>query len=271
MKPTTLSAVLSLTCFFALPAATWAQGSHQAGAYSVDIMMNGASQPTYVSGGRSFVAGAYGSAYQIRITNHSGQRIEAVVAVDGRNVVNGQPVASRRQRGYIIQANSSTSITGFRSTTESVATFRFSSIPESYAWQTGSSWDIGAVRVWIFEEEAPPPVVYYPPVMPYGGARPQASARSAQSGASADAEASAPQSMGTAYGEQRYSPVSYTSFDRRTRRPNAVVGIRYNSYEMLVAAGIIQTAPVYPVCYGYACGGNFAPPPPGYNPNQYRW
>jgi hypothetical protein len=169
-----------------------------------------------------------------------------------------------------VQPWGSTTIDGFRSSTASVAAFRFSTIPESYAWQTGSSWDIGAIRVWIFEEEAPP-VVVYPPTMPYGGARPQASERSA---AGLDAESAAPQAMGTEYGEQRWSPVSYTSFVRRTHRPNAVVGIRYNSYEMLAAAGIIQPAPTYyPVCYGYSCSGPgpFAPPPPNYDPYRYRW
>jgi hypothetical protein len=79
----------------------------------------------------------------------------------------------------------------------------------------------------------------------------------------------APQAMGTAYGEQRWSPVNYTTFVRSSRRADTVIGLRYNSWDMLAAAGIVSPAPVYPVCYGYYCPGPFAPPPPGYT--SYRW
>ena len=71
--------------------------------------------------------------------------------------------------------------------------------------------------------------------------------------------------MGTAYGEQRWSPVAYTSFVRARRRANAVLGIRYNSYNALVTAGIISypTAPYVPTpCVGYCYQPGFAPPPP---------
>jgi hypothetical protein len=266
MRHTLLPVIVASLCLTAFPLTSHAQ-SHQRGQYTVEVLMNGGAQPVYARDGQSYIAGAYGSAYQIRVTNNSGGRIEAVIAVDGRDVVSGQPVAPRRQRGYIVPAYGSTVIDGFRSSTANVAAFRFASVPESYAWRTGTSWDIGTIRVWIFEEEAPP-VVYYPPAMPWGGAAP--SARSAAPGAQMDsAGEAAPQTMGTAYGEQRWSPVSYTSFQRSSRRADTVLGLRYNSWDMLAAAGIVTPAPVYPtypVCYGYYCPGPFAPPPPGYTP-----
>jgi hypothetical protein len=235
-----------------------ARAEHQSGPYSVEIVMNGVPQPVYAHGAQSFVAGAYGAAYEIRITNQSGRRIEAVVAVDGRDVVTGQPVRPHHQRGYIIQPWASASIDGFRSSTATVAAFRFASIPESYAWRTGTSWGIGTIRVWIFEEEAPPPVVYAP-TLPYGGA-PGSAGRAAPSASEA-----APQAMGTAYGEQRWSPVAYTSFVRSSYRASTVLGLRYNSREMLQAAGIIPMySPVQPASWVYPQPGPFAPPPPNY-------
>lgn len=256
--------VLSLAALTILAWASEARAQHQSGPYEVQILINGVPQPVYSHGGQSFVAGAYGAAYQIRVHNRSGGRIEAVVAVDGRDVVTGQPVRPRRHRGYIVQPWSSVGIDGFRSSTASVATFRFSTIPDSYAWRTGTSWGIGTIRVWVFQEEAPPPVVVAP-TLPYGGAAP--GAPRASRAPSADAESGAPQAMGTAYGEQRYSPVAYTSFTRSSRRASSVLGLRYNSREMLQAAGII---PVYyhpyPQPYPHPVvvypNTPFAPPPP---------
>jgi hypothetical protein len=267
--------ILSLAALSTMLWAAEAQAQHQSGSYAVELLINGAPQPVYSSGGQSFVAGAYGAAYQIRVNNRSGRRIEAVVAIDGRDVVTGQPVHPRRHRGYIIQPWSSASIDGFRSSTATVAAFRFSSIPESYAWRTGTSWGIGTVRVWIFEEEAPPPMIGIP-TLPYGGAPGAPSARNAPS---ADAAEGAPQAMGTAYGEQRYSPVAYTSFVRSSRRAASLLGLRYNSREMLQSAGIIPVynpypyPVVYPEYYPTYSPGPFAPPPPNYNPPRhvYRW
>lgn len=260
-RPTLILATL-LVLTISLTAAE-ARASNHSGPYSVEIIMNGVSQPVYSQGSQAFVAGSYGSAYQIRVTNRSGRRIEAVVAVDGRDVVTGQPVRPRQHRGYIIAPYGSTSIDGFRSSTASVAAFRFATIPQSYAWRTGTSWGIGTIRVWVFEERRRM-VRRHPPMLPNGA--PSASAR--RGGRDMAAE-SAPQAMGTQYGEQRWSPVSYTTFVRSSSRPQRTLGIRYNSYEMLAAAGIIAPAPYVPVnvpCGGGYCYPNtqFAPPPPPY-------
>jgi hypothetical protein len=260
MTRTAITALLA-TCAIVTVGANEASASHARGPYSVEVVMNGSSQPVYAHGGQSFVAGAYGSAYQIRVHNSSDRRIEAIVAVDGRDVITGQPVDPRRHRGYIVGPYSATTVDGFRSSTASVATFRFATVPESYAWRTGTASGIGTIRVWVFEEEAP--VVFHPPVMPWGAGAPRASRAAPGAGASAEA---APPAMGTEYGEARWSPVSYTTFQRRSRRADAHLDVRYNSYEMLAAAGIV--APVHhpyptPVCYGYGCvEPGFAPPPP---------
>jgi hypothetical protein len=258
---------LAAASVFAITFAAFdAQASNQSGPYSVEIIMNGVAQPVYNHGSQSFIAGSYGSAYQIRVNNQSGRRIEAVIAVDGRDVVTGQPVQPRSHRGYIIAPHSSTSVDGFRSSTASVATFRFATIPESYAWRTGTSWGIGTIRVWIFEER--PQIMRHGPMLPQGAP----SARSRAHGGSSAAEA-APQAMGTEYGEQRWSPVSYTTFVRSSSRASTTLGVRYNSYEMLAAAGIISPtpyspvySPVYSPCAGPYCypTGQFAPPPPPY-------
>lgn len=254
----------------------WA--SHRAGPYEVEILVDGLPQPVHPSGGQSFIAGTYGAAYEIRVHNRTGGRIEALVAVDGRDVISGDRISTRRHRGHLVEPYDSVSIRGFRSSTARVATFRFSSIPESYAWRRGSAWGIGTVRVWVFEEARParlpmplPHVArrhqdgyYRAPEARAPGSRGHGSAapRARRGGRGAE---SAPQAMGTSYGEQRWSPIGYTSFARHSSRPQAVLGLRYNSWKMLAAAGIVGRPHRYPVLVGYTesyAPGPFAPPPP---------
>ena len=57
--------------------------------------------------------------------NRTHQRIEAVVTVDGRDVISGQVGDYTKQRGYVIDAYDSVLIEGFRRSMNTVAAFRF--------------------------------------------------------------------------------------------------------------------------------------------------
>ena len=270
MRVVVSSLVFSAAILGALSGAAPAQAqAHAQGPYSFDIVVNGQAQPMYLWGGRAYVAGVFGAAYEIRVNNRSDRRVEAVVAVDGRDVVTGQPIDPRRHRGHLVPAWATTSIAGFRSTESSVATFRFSTIPRSYAWRTGTAWGIGTIRVWVFEESVPEPIVVLPQDAP-GAAQGRSSAR-AMPGA-IDGEASAPRDMGTEYGEQRWSPALRTQFVRVSHAASAILSVRYQSQEALVAAGILTITPEWaPVVlyeddarYDWYAPYPYAPPPPGY-------
>jgi hypothetical protein len=51
--------------------------------------------PTFMDAGRTLVQGEHGERYVIEIANRSSNRFEAVVAVDGLDVVDGQTARSR--------------------------------------------------------------------------------------------------------------------------------------------------------------------------------
>jgi hypothetical protein len=101
-----------------------------------------------------------GERYLLRVHNASNRRVEVVVSVDGRDVVDGRP-ASLEKRGYLVLPHSDLAIDGFRLPQESVAAFRFSSVSRSYAARMGDDRDVGVIGVAIFVEEprrwAPPP------------------------------------------------------------------------------------------------------------------
>ena len=53
-------------------------------------------RPTTTRGG-TYVLGQLGARYTLRVSNHSGRRVEAVVSVDGRDVIDGRPGRLPRQ------------------------------------------------------------------------------------------------------------------------------------------------------------------------------
>lgn len=135
-----------------------AGGAHAnigAGANQVFISLldeYGQSLPAYHVGGRAYVLGQPGRRYSIRIDNRSAYRFEAVVSVDGLDVVDGRE-ASLSKRGYIVGPGGSTTIEGFRTSTSEVAAFRFGAVGSSYAAQTtGSARNVGVVGVALFAE-----------------------------------------------------------------------------------------------------------------------
>ena len=153
----------------ALPALTAAPAAatplrNQAGAYEVQILVGGAPAQAYHHGGETYVLGQHGARYTLRVYNHSSQRIEAVVSVDGRDVVDGRPADYRSKRGYLVPAYGSVDIDGWRLSRGEAAAFRFSSVANSYAARTGSAREVGVIGVAVFPERyVPPPRPVYIP------------------------------------------------------------------------------------------------------------
>ena len=88
----------------------------------------------------------------IGIENETDSRFEAVVSVDGLDVVDGE-LASFDKRGYVVEPFTSTVIDGWRTSQHSVAAFRFADLEESYAARSGQSRNVGVVGVAFFREQ----------------------------------------------------------------------------------------------------------------------
>ena len=124
--------------------------------YDVQVLReNGEALPTYSLKDRFYVQGNANERYVIRITNPTDHRIEAVVSVDGLDVIDGEN-GDLRKRGYVVPAWGETRIEGFRTSQADVATFRFSSVSGSYAGQKGKARNVGVIAVALFEEQAAP-------------------------------------------------------------------------------------------------------------------
>ncbi len=107
--------------------------------------------PGFLSGGEAFVIGQPGQRYAIVLENRTPVRIEAVLTVDGLDVINGQP-GSTENRGYLVRPYGSIVVEGFRRSTSTVAAFRFGGVEGSYADERGSARNVGVIGVALFAE-----------------------------------------------------------------------------------------------------------------------
>ncbi|HEY6880448.1 MAG TPA: hypothetical protein VI299_20635, partial [Polyangiales bacterium] len=109
----------------------------QAGDYELEVLVDSEPTPTFSHRGETYVLGREGERYVLRVHNHSARRIEAVVTVDGLDVIDGEPGDFARKRGYLVPPYGSVDIEGWRLSDQQAAVFRFAPIGESYAAKTG--------------------------------------------------------------------------------------------------------------------------------------
>ncbi len=118
---------------------------------------HGGALPASEMSGRRYVQGRAGQRYRIVVRNHSPARVEAVVSVDGLDVIDGND-ATFDKRGYLLAPYGSVVIDGFRRSMRSVATFRFGAVEESYAARkSGSSRHVGVIGLALFHENGDSP------------------------------------------------------------------------------------------------------------------
>ena len=217
---------------------------------SVDIVVHGSTRTTHWVGGERFVEGRIGERYVIRVHNPTWHRIEAVVAVDGRDVIDGRP-SSLNKRGYVIPPHGFVDIDGFRLSNHDVAAFRFSRVRDSYASRMGTPFRIGVIDIALFRERGT-----HRPVMPRDRA---AESTSRERGS----RSQAPPGLGTEFGERRVSPVRETHFERENwTYPTWQKTLRYDSRQGLCERGVQSMCPGPPPWR--SSPRSFAQPPPGW-------
>ncbi|MBK9035321.1 MAG: hypothetical protein IPL61_29385 [Myxococcales bacterium] len=127
--------------------------------YTVEIVADdGDTLDTYFHKGRYYVRGATDRAYTIRVANPTPQRVEAVISIDGLDVIDGEN-GDLHKRGYIVPAYGEVRIEGWRTSLENVAAFRFSAVKNSYAGRKGKARNVGVIAVALFAENAPAMIV----------------------------------------------------------------------------------------------------------------
>lgn len=228
--------------------------------------------PVYAHQGRLYVPGTPGERYSVYVANRAGQRVLAVVSVDGINVVTGE-TASPDQNGYVLAPGQSFEINGWRKSVSEVAAFYFTRLPDSYAARTDRPDHVGVIGVAVFREWQPPRPAVLPAPRPFARSGENEAAREAQSGApTTQAQADAPadaasgrlakreEKIGTGHGERERSEVVYTNFRRATSHPDETLAIYYDTHANLVARGVIPRPAPIGIPHPFP-GGRFVPDP----------
>jgi hypothetical protein len=235
--------------------------------------------PTYRCRGEYWVAGRPGARYSIMVQNYRGQRLLAVTAVDGINVISGE-TGAWGQSGYVLGGGESYEIAGWRKSDAEIAAFNFTSAGRSYAERTGRPANIGVIGVALFLER-PTRVPQYEALQrsddssrdrSEGAARaaPQSPVVSSLSSPRlegiAPSNAAPAEKLGTGHGAREASYVQNTQFDRLSSTPNEVIKIRYDSFENLVAMGVVPSRPAWragPNPFPDSISPKYVPDPPG--------
>jgi len=263
---------------------------------------NGNSLATFVKDSRTYLLGEPGLRYNIRVRNPTGERVEAVLSVDGRDAISGQPGDYENLRGYVIPAYGSLLVEGFRRSLEEVAVFRFTSPDDSYSSRMGTPQNVGIIGVAFFPERPRPPrpvtqrprPLPRPAPVPYDYSRDDrarddleisrapskmkpsaerraaapASPRAEAKSAARDDDGGSVNNLGTEFGETHESVVSSVSFVRASAtRPALLSTLRYDDADGLEARGIDVSAHVgyrraYPQEPQAFPVSRFAQPPP---------
>jgi hypothetical protein len=255
MPPPTPARHFPLTALTALLAAAIVPGAcASAGSLArVDVYDRSAGEalPLHRHRGRHYVEGRPGNEYAVRIRNCTGERLLAVLSVDGVNAVTGE-TASPDQSGYVIEPWGYVTVQGWRKDLDGTAAFYFSDPHDAYATRTGRPDDLGVIGVALFRER--PQRTHWlsgadegrgAAVPPAAREKAESSGAAAERAAAADASATAPTSqrlpsLGTGHGRREHAPVERVQFERASSRPDERIAIRYESRDTLVAMGVLR-------------------------------
>ena len=181
--------------------------------------------------GRFYLEARQGSRYAVSLQNHSGERLGAVLTVDGLNAISGTRDTGRG-RMYVLDPWQGTTVQGWRTSLDEVRRFRFVDERASYAARSGkANGKMGWIELSVYRECRPEPL------------RERADAAAGRNSAAAPAapEAKAEAFPGTGWGERAHDEVVLVSFEPESS-PSERVTLRYEYRPALVALGVLPEA-----------------------------
>jgi hypothetical protein len=187
--------------------------------------------PTLPHRGRDYIEGQPGHRYAVVLENLSGERVLAVVSVDGVNAISGQTAGSQ-QSGYVLGPWQRLEVRGWRKSLSDVAQFHFTALPDSYAARTGRPGNVGVIGVAAFRERRGSPPAP-------GMIADEANAAGARDGVVAESAPARRQQLGTGHGERRWDAATVTLFERASHRPDQRLTLWYDGTHALIARGVL--------------------------------
>lgn len=154
---TALAALLALT---SLPA----QAIGRLAQVTIVNADTGAKLPVYNAKGQYWVVGRPGARYAITLHNRSGDKVHAVLMVDGADVLTGQTDDFTgqndgwRRSGYALSPYARARIAGWYQPSGTLPPFEFANIANSHADLTARSVKVGLIQIALFRKQILAPV-----------------------------------------------------------------------------------------------------------------
>ena len=209
---------------------------------------------------RSYLQAEKGARYRVRVRNTTGERLGLVIAVDGRNIINGaKSQLGRSEPMYVLDAWGTQDYAGWRASLDAINEFYFADWSDSYAEAFGDRSARGVIAVAAFGEVPPPRAV----LQPYDDrerSADSAGSPAASSVPSARSDAAAEKSAGTGYGDRRADHAVQVDFVARSDADSRHF-IKYEWRATLCRKHLIECAETNRFWDESTLG--FAPPPPG--------
>jgi hypothetical protein len=220
---------------------------------------------------RAYLEAEKGARYRIRVQNTTGERLGLVIAVDGRNIING--ARSELDRGepmYVLDGWHTEDYSGWRANLDAINEFYFTDWQDSYAEAFGDRSARGVISVAVYREvdrPRPRPRLYSresedaEPAPPAASEAPVLADRAdkAEQSAGAGAKRAPSSSAGTGYGDRRTDRAVEVEF----MAESAVASrhfLKYEWRETLCAKRVLECGESNRFWNEPALG--FAPPPP---------
>jgi hypothetical protein len=210
---------------------------------------------------RSYLQAEKGERYEVRVRNTTGQRLGLVIAVDGRNIINGRKSElSRGEPMYVLDAWGTQDYAGWRANLSAINEFYFTDWSGSYAEAFGDRSARGVIAVAVYREVPPPPPVHQPyrENEPARAQAPAAAERPADA-AKSEKRARRDESAGTGYGDRRIDHAVEVEFVAESRAGSRHF-IKYEWRETLCRKRVIECSGKNRFWDESTLG--FAPPPP---------
>jgi len=212
---------------------------------------------------RAYIEAVKGERYGIRVTNNSSRRIGVVIAVDGRNIIDGKKSDLRNtERMYIIDPYASNTYEGWRTGRDKVNRFYFTDPGDSYSGAFGDYSAMGVIAMAVYREQyIPPPRMIEERERRMGPESKEAGAGSSRGKAAAPglAPQAREERAGTGFGEQTYSPSVQVEFKPEIRVAERHF-LKYEWKETLCRKGIVDCR--WPKNRFWDDDDGFAPYPP---------
>jgi hypothetical protein len=212
---------------------------------------------------RSWLQAEKGARYQVRVHNPTGDRVGLVIAVDGRNIINGRKSElARTEPMYVLDAWGTQDYTGWRASLEAVNEFYFTDWSDSYSEAFGDRTARGVIAVAVYREVPPPPPRVQQPYREQESQRSAEAPASAPRGAAADkaeSRARRDESAGTGYGDRREDRAYEVEFVAQSNAESRHF-IKYEWRDTLCRKRVIQCGDDNRFWDESVLG--FAPPPP---------